>query len=708
MVPRAAAILGLLAGAGALSLVTDDSDREWKEAPVTKVVQMLKDMTAELENEAKKDQELYDKLACWCETGEKEKTKAIENANQMIKELTATIDSNTAKRKQLETDIKNLKAETAANTAGLEEATAIREKELAEFNQNEKDTISSLQSLKGALVTLGKHNKGSAFIQKEALSHLTHALRSNLKSKPSLLTDAVAPHQRRLLLSLLQQPEGFVSLLQRSRLDPGLDDGKDASGATSYNSQSGEIFGMLQQMKETFETDSVTAQKEEAKAASDFAGLQVSKQAEMKAAAEKILTKTEEAAQAGKTVADSDMDKEATEDALAADTEFLAYLKKSCANVDAQMAARTKTRQEEMKAVSETIGFLDSDAAHDLFTKSLGFVQLRSESSLQAVQREKARQFLADAGHKLQSKRISYLATRMKFDPFGAMRGNIDTMTGALGKEKEDEIEFKDECVDDFNVNDRQTTDKTEHKDDLDHELAHLEDEIGTKTDEEKRFEQEIYEAQVEMRKAGLNREEENKEFQVVIADQRATQKILGMAVKRLNEFYDTKADGSAKMFAADGSVNLLQQVPGAKMEAMPEGFGEYKKSSGGGAVTMITNIIEESKAVEKDAMVAESDATVAYESYVQDTNKEIEAKRKAIVGDAEVVAEDKIDEAQDETDKKGTVKDILTLGDGEQNLHKSCDFTLGNFDVRQQARDDEVEALKQAKAIFSGAGFGR
>jgi len=27
---------------------------------------------------------------------------------------------------------------------------------------------------------------------------------------------------------------------------------------------------------------------------------------------------------------------------------------------------------------------------------------------------------------------------------------------------------------------------------------------------------------------------------------------------------------------------------------------------------------------------------------------------------------------------------------------------------VRQKARDDEVEALKQAKAIFSGAGFGR
>merc|ERR1719281_2073794 len=150
-------------------------------------------------------------------------------------------------------------------------------------------------------------------------------------------------------------------------------------------------------MKETFETDSVTAQKEETKAAADFDALKTAKKAEMKAAAQKILSKTEEAAKAEKTVADSDMQKEATEDALAADTEFLANLKKTCANVDAQMAARTKTRQEEMTAVSETIAFLDSDEAHDLFTKSLGFFQLRPEASLQAVQREKARQFLADA-----------------------------------------------------------------------------------------------------------------------------------------------------------------------------------------------------------------------------------------------------------------------------------------------------------------------
>ena len=41
-----------------------------------------------------------------------------------------------------------------------------------------------------------------------------------------------------------------------------------------------------------------------------------------------------------------------------------------------------------------------------------------------------------------------------------------------------------------------------------------------------------------------------------------------------------------------------------------------------------------------------------------------------------------------------------------KEQLHSSCDFVLKNFDIRQTARDEEIEALKQAKAILSGAKF--
>merc|ERR1719313_2478813 len=64
-----------------------------------------------------------------------------------------------------------------------------------------------------------------------------------------------------------------------------------------------------------------------------------------------------------------------TENTLAADEEFLANLKKTCAAVDAEWAERTKTRNLETEACSKALALLNSDEAHDLFGKSLGFVQ---------------------------------------------------------------------------------------------------------------------------------------------------------------------------------------------------------------------------------------------------------------------------------------------------------------------------------------------
>merc|ERR1719440_1564264 len=50
------------------------------------------------------------------------------------------------------------------------------------------------------------------------------------------------------------------------------------------------------------------------------------------------------------------------------------------------------------------------------------------------------------------------------------------------------------------------------------------------------------------------------------------------------------------------------------------------------------------------------------------------------------------------------TLEDIaLTVN----HLHTSCDFILENFDTRKEARTNEGESLKNAKAVLSGASFG-
>merc|ERR1719172_154334 len=67
-----------------------------------------------------------------------------------------------------------------------------------------------------------------------------------------------------------------------------------------------------------------------------------------------------------------------TEEQLALDKEFLANLKKKCEASDKEYAERTKSRMEEIAAVEDTIGFLNSDEAFDMFDKTVNsFTQVK-------------------------------------------------------------------------------------------------------------------------------------------------------------------------------------------------------------------------------------------------------------------------------------------------------------------------------------------
>merc|ERR1719453_1297414 len=97
-------------------------DLDLKERPVTKIVKILKQMQADLEKEKAEDEELYDKLACWCETVGKDKAAAIEIANKKISALSADIQEMVAKSQTLESEIKQLEKEIAENDAALRKA----------------------------------------------------------------------------------------------------------------------------------------------------------------------------------------------------------------------------------------------------------------------------------------------------------------------------------------------------------------------------------------------------------------------------------------------------------------------------------------------------------------------------------------------------------------------------------------------------------
>merc|ERR1719174_408339 len=124
---------------------------------------------------------------------------------------------------------------------------------------------------------------------------------------------------------------------------------------------SGEIFGMLKQMKESFETNLANSQKEETENQKAYEDLKAAKESEIIAGQDQSDTKAGELADVDEKNAQSKQDLEDTQQSLTADTKFLADLKEKCAAADAEYEDRTKTRQLEVQAVSKALEFLSSD-----------------------------------------------------------------------------------------------------------------------------------------------------------------------------------------------------------------------------------------------------------------------------------------------------------------------------------------------------------
>merc|ERR1719345_334759 len=120
----------------------------------------------------------------------------------------------------------------------------------------------------------------------------------------------------------------------------------------------------------------------------------------------------------------------------------------------------------------------------------------------------------------------------------------------------------------------------------------------------------------------------------------------------------------------------------------------------------MIEQIINDAKAMEAEAIHGEEDAQKAYEEFVKDTNGSTEEKGKDIIHKSGTKAKAEADLVQAKDDKSAVLLELEQLGNYKAELHGSCDFIVKNFEIRQSARDEEVEALKQAKAILSGANF--
>jgi len=688
-------------------------------SPVAKVVKLLEDMQTDLKAEADKDEENYDKMMCWCATNEKDKTKSIDDAGLAITSLTAEIETRTAKDDQLGKEITKHEASAKSLLEQLDSQAAQRDKEGKANQAKIIDLTKNIMALSGAVTVLKKHQ--ALFFPQIKVEFLQRQLQSIQTAKgpaEDKFSEWMDTHDYgKLSKEDAARVEHYEAGVRKHDAHEKLYDGYTYAemqtlmkakkvmrafaqtdiSAPDYANQSGEIFGILTTMMEQMKEDLKELEASEATAKTDYGAMVEELKSQLAAEEENAKRKTAEKVDNGRALSAAKTDLEDNEKTLEADTAFLKNVKETCGTFDKAWEERRKTRAEEILAVSEAIQILTEDDAVDTAKAALGndgfFLQMKSVRSHTSV-RTLAAKALQKVASKTHNPALVQLSAAVQLDGFEQVKKAINEMIADLKQEQADEVKHKDFCNTEFQANEMENISKAQDKKDLIAHIGILEDKNETLTTTKATTEDELAQLKVEIQQANIERVDNNKEFQQTMADQKATRKILGKALDRLQQFYADKALIQKKSH----TLHLKKQAP-------PVQVTEYKKSGGAAGVTvMLENLITETKQLEAEAVEGEKEAQAGYEQFMTESNALMVAKMESIVNLGKELAGTEEDLIQADVDLKNTEDDMEEIAATVADLHSACDFVLKNFGLRQKARGEEIEGLQQALGILSGA----
>merc|ERR1719411_2235834 len=103
---------------------------------------------------------------------------------------------------------------------------------------------------------------------------------------------------------------------------------------------------------------------------------------------------------------------------------------------------------------------------------------------------------------------------------------------------------------------------------------------------------------------------------------------------------------------------------------------------------------------------VDEKNAQSEYETFMSDSQAKRAADSQSIADKEGVKAELEARLQKMGAEHKATGQEAYATATTIKDLHLECDWLLSAFQARKEARAGEVESLKNAKAVLSGADF--
>merc|ERR1719443_1194085 len=116
----------------------------------------------------------------------------------------------------------------------------------------------------------------------------------------------------------------------------------------------------------------------------------------------------------------------------------------------------------------------------------------------------------------------------------------------------------------------------------------------------------------------------------------------------------------------------------------------------------MVGDLTKEMTEAETTEKLAQED----YEKAMKDSAEKRATDSKSLADKQKAKAETEADLEANTEEKGATTKTLMATLEHIQSLHAECDWLLQYFEVRKEARTGEIESLKTAKSVLSGADF--
>jgi len=668
-----------------------------QENPIRKVVNLMQDMQKEIAGELTKEKALFETFMCICTEYPAQLSESVESNKKTIKQLESQISSESAEQSKLEQDLKGHNEDKASAEKDLSKATMLREKEQTEAENSLTNSKATLAGVSQVLPVLEKGAGGasSALLQGPVASKL-----SALIAASSVITPT--------------DKDAVVSFLNN-----------EGQSSQDYAPQSGQIVGILKQMKDEM-THSIKEQQQGELVASDaFSDLKGAKDEEIAVAGESITTKEKRSGELSVTVARAKDSLEDTESELEDASTMLHTLATQCGVRKKAFEARLKLRNDEISAISEAVKVLNDDDALEVFkkavpaaasalqTKSSGFLQTRHAST----QFQQAVEIIRKASKQHSDLRLSFLLNSMSAKLRVVQRGGqapdmsgvvkmIDGMIDLLEKEQADDETKKEWCYQESKKADKELDAKQDALEQLKAKGEEHNDDVANLAEELKDLEKSIAQVDKEVAQATELRKKEHAEYAEEVKLNEVAVQLIEKATNKLMKFYSPEAYKEEKTESEGASLlqTLSSHLKGKKVAPIPDlpDVPEYKQQNEGGVVALMGRIKNELLGDKQEAEINEKQAQKDYVELMGEsaTTRAQDAKSLVEKKSAKAELEAKIIENKEQT--KTALDEVTNANQYVADIHASCDLLLQTFNDKKEARITELDGLKSAKAQLS------